>query len=47
METKNKVIYEAPAVNVVVVKAEGVICSSPISSATRTGYGEATNEDWD
>lgn len=47
METKNKVIYEAPAVNVVVVKAESVICSSPISSATRTGYGAADEDNWD
>ena len=47
MEIKNnKVLYDAPSMLVFEVKIEGVICESGVNS-TRSGYGTATEDEWD
>ncbi|MCR5464449.1 MAG: hypothetical protein K6F06_07960 [Bacteroidales bacterium] len=47
MDTKPKVIYEAPSAQVFEVAQEGVICQSNDGIyANRGGYGTATEEEW-
>ena len=40
METKHNELYEAPAINIVEVKQEGVICTSGDVNATMNGTFE-------
>jgi len=46
METNNKEQYEAPSATIVEVKSEGHVCLSDGVRATRNGYGDAIEEDW-
>lgn len=48
MKEAGKICYEAPAITVVEVKTEGVVCQSPVkggNSIDDWGNGGTTNED--
>ncbi len=47
METQSKKPYENPKTVVYAVKPEGIICQSPGIQSTRSGYGDALEDEWD
>ena len=46
METKKQELYQTPAVQMVEVNAETIICASTSTTGTRQDYGEPTEIVW-
>ena len=47
MKEEGKSYYDAPAITVVEVKIEGIVCQSPYGiESTRDGYGNVIEDSW-